>query len=97
MQFRKTIGMIAFIGLIGCAKSEKLDSDELQYVKTSIAITNARFASRDSTQLAKKLDSVYKKLETSKESYIEQTTNFSKDPDRASIVFRAIADSLNVK
>jgi len=91
------IGLIGSIGLISCAKSEKLGDDELRYVKTTVALTNARVASRDSLQLTHKLDSVYKKFETSKADYTRQTTDFSKEPDRAQIVFRAIADSLNVK
>jgi hypothetical protein len=97
MQCRKCISIISLIGLIGCAKSEKLDEDELRYVKTTIAITNARVASRDSAQFTAKLDSVYKKLGTTKDDYIKETTNFAQQPDRAGIVFRAIADSLNVK
>ena len=101
MRFKKILGFISPIGLIGlllgCAKSEKLDNDELLYVKTTVALTNARIASHDSLQLNHKLDSVYKKFGTSKENYTKQTTSFSQEPDRAQIVFRAIADSLNVK
>jgi hypothetical protein len=91
------LGLIGLIGLISCAKSEKLDEDEMHYVKMTLAITNARIASHDSLQLIGKLDSVYKKFGTSKENYIKQTTDFAKIPDRAGIIFRAIADSLNVK
>ena len=94
MRYKMLIGLIC---LIGCARSEKLSDDEMQYVKTTIALTNARIASRDSLQLEKKFDSVYRKFGTSKEKYITQTTDFSKTPDRAGIVFHAIADSLNVK
>jgi hypothetical protein len=101
MQFNTFLIPISLIFLIGsetgCAKSEKLDDNEMQYVKTTIAITKARIASHDSLQLAGKLDSVYKKFSTTKENYSKQTSDFSKEPDRAGIVFRAIADSLNVK
>jgi len=91
--------VFVFIGLldIACSKSEKLDTEEMQYVKTTIAITNARIASKDSIEFTRKIDSVYKKFGTSKDDYIKTTTNFSQQPDRAGIVFRAIADSLNIK
>jgi len=100
MRF-KCRGIICLLGLIspimGCAKSEKLDDDEMHYVQTTIALTRARVASHDSVQLTSKLDSVYKKFGTSKDDYTQRTTDFAQKPDRAGIIFRAIADSLNVK
>ncbi len=95
---RFNLGSLLVIGLFfGCAKSEKLDDDEMRYVKISQALTKARIASHDSLQLSAKLDSVYKKFETSEAEYKKQTSAFVKQPDRAGIIFRAIADSMNVK
>jgi hypothetical protein len=92
------LGLFGILGLLaGCAKSEKLDDNEMQYVKNTIMIAKVRTVAHDSVQLATKLDSIYKKLGLTKESYLKQTTDFAKEPDRAAIVFRAIADSLNVK
>ena len=96
MLYKKGLLCLA-IFLCCCAKSEKLDEEELHYVTTTIAITQARIASQDSIQFTVKLDSVYKKFGTSKDNYIKETTNFAQQPDRAGIVFRAIADSLNIK
>jgi hypothetical protein len=96
MQFR--FGLLIIAGLFfGCAKSEKLDDDEMQYVKVSLSLTKARIASHDSLQLITKLDSVYKKFGTSEAEFKKQTIAFAKEPDRAGIIFRAIADSMNVK
>ncbi len=89
--------LFALLLFTACAKSEKLDGDEMHYVNTTLAITKARIASRDSIQLVAKLDSVYKKFGTSKEGFTKQTVEMAKESDRAGIVFRAIADSLNVK
>jgi len=88
-----TFGIFFF----GCARSEKLDEDEMHYVRMTLSLTKARIESRDSLQLIEKLDSVYKKLGISKDSYKKQTTDFSNDPERAAIIFRAIADSMNLK
>ena len=95
MRYR--LGLIGLLLVIGCAKLEKLDDDEMHYVQTTLAITQARIASRDSIQLVSKLDSVYKKFGTSKDGYKNQTVELGKDPARAGIIFRAIADSMNVK
>ena len=95
---RFSFGLIVLAGLLlGCAKSEKLDDDELQFVKTTLALTKARIASHDSIQLGTKLDSVYKKFGITEEAYKKQTTALAKVPDRAGIIFHAIADSMNVK
>lgn len=94
---RSKIFLIAILLCIGCAKSEKLDGDEMNYVRLTVALTNARVASHDSLQLVSKLDSVYKKFGSSKEVYKTKTADFAKEPDRTGIVFRAIADSLNMK
>ena len=94
---KRYIGLIGLLLMLGCAKSEKLDETEMQYVKMTLAIANARAASHDSLELTRKLDSVYKKFATSKELYTKQTTGFAQVPDRAQIIFRAISDSLNIK
>ena len=93
----KHILLFTTLLFIGCARSEKLDDDEMLYVKTTIAITHARVASHDSIQLVAKLNSTYSKFGTSKEGYTKQTIGLSSDPERSGIIFRAIADSLNIK
>jgi hypothetical protein len=95
---RYKFGLIFLLGFcIGCEKSEKLDENEMHYVFTTIALTKARIASHDSVQLTTKLDSVYKKFGTNEVTFKKQTTDFAQQPDRAGIIFRAIADSMNVK
>ncbi|MEP7235914.1 MAG: hypothetical protein ABI778_11525 [Ignavibacteriota bacterium] len=89
--------LLLFVLLSGCAKSEKLNDQELNYVKLNLAMMKARTASSDSVALGIKLDSVYKKFGTSEAEYKIRTTGFEKEPDRANIIFRAIADSMNVK
>lgn len=96
MQFN-LLPAFAFLLFIGCARSEKLDDDEMHYIKTTLALTKARVDARDSVQLMTKLDSVYKVFGTSKDGYKKQTMNFSNDPERAQIIFRAIGDSMNLK
>ena len=96
MRSKKKL-ILSLIIFAGCARSEKLDDNEMHYVKTTLAITNARIASHDSVQLVAKLDSVYKKFGMTKDGYTKQTVDMAKEPDRAEILFRAIADSLNVK
>ncbi len=93
----KVIQTLAILSLLSCAKSEKLDDDEMKYVQTSMALTKARVDSHDTIELVRKLDSVYKVFGTSKESYKKRTTDFSNDPGRAQIIFKAIADSMNLK
>ena len=95
---RYNLAVVILSGLLlGCAKSEKLDEGEMNYVRTSLALTKARIASHDSVQLSTKLDSVYQKFGMSEDGYKKQTAAFAKVPDRAGIIFRAIADSMNVK
>ena len=94
---RSKIFLIAILLCIGCAKSEKLDDNEMNYVRLTVALTNTRVASHDSVTLLTKFDSVYKKFSISKEGYKTKTTEFAKVPERARIVFQAIADSLNLK
>jgi len=93
----KRLLLLGLFLFVGCAPSENLNDDEMQYVRTTLAITKARIASHDSVQLVTKLDSVYKKFGTNKEGYQKKTVDFAKIPDRAGIIFRAIADSLNIK
>ena len=88
---------IALILLLGCAKSENLDDQGMLYIRTTLSITKARIAAHDSVQLVSKLDSVYKKYGISKEAYTKRTMELGNDPQRSGIIFRAIADSLNVK
>jgi thiamine biosynthesis lipoprotein ApbE len=99
MQYKNILCSILLCGLLlsACARSEKLDDNEMQYVKMTISLTKARIASRDSLQLQTKLDSVYKKFESSKELYKKRSDDLGKDPERAGIIFRAVADSLNIK
>ncbi|MFI5264003.1 MAG: hypothetical protein ACHQM6_05775 [Candidatus Kapaibacterium sp.] len=95
---RYKFGLIILVGLFfGCEKSEKLNDDEMHYIFTTLALTKARVASHDSVQLGIKLDSVYKKFGTSEADYKKQTLGFAKIPDRAGIIYRAIADSMNMK
>jgi len=95
---RYNIITLIVIGLfLGCEKSEKLNGDEMHYIFTTLALTKARVASHDSVQLGMKLDSVYKKFGTSEAEYKKQTLDFAKIPDRAGIIYRAIADSMNMK
>ena len=96
MQY-KLILSLAILSLIGCARSEKLDDDEMHYVQTTMALTKVRIDSRDTVQLIVRLDSVYKAFGTSKEAYKKRTTDFSNDPERAQVIFKAIGDSMNLK
>ena len=97
-KFSEYFALVVLLSLfLVCAKSEKLDENEMQYVFTTVSLTKARIASHDSVTLLKKLDSVFSIYGTTKESYMRQTTEFVNLPNRAGIIFRAIADSLNVK
>jgi hypothetical protein len=93
----KFILSLALFSLFGCAKSEKLDDEEINYVQITMALTKARISSHDSLQLVWRLDSVYKKFGTTKDGYKKRTTDFSEDPQRAQIIFKAIGDSMNLK
>ncbi|MDP4235969.1 MAG: hypothetical protein Q8919_05935 [Bacteroidota bacterium] len=95
MRF-KTLVLFSIV-LFGCARSEKLDSDEMNYVQMTLALTRARVAAHDTIRLRSNLDSVFKKYGTSKTDYTNRTMELGKDAGRAAIIFRAIADSLNVK
>lgn len=90
-----TIAVLVF--LIGCARSEKLDEKEMRYVALSVALTQARFQARDTVILTTKLAAVYKKFGIGKDGFTEETQELGKDPERTSLVFKAISDSLNVK
>ncbi len=96
MQY-KLILSLAALTFLSCARSEKLDDDELQYVQTTMALTKARIDSHDTIKLVRKLDSVFKAFGTSKEAYKKRTADFSTDPGRAQIIFKAIGDSMNLK
>jgi hypothetical protein len=79
----------------GCSKSEKLTEDEQRYVALTISLAKARAQATDSLSLWRKLDSVYKKHESSENDYKSTTTSLSEIPGRADIIFRAINDSLS--
>ena len=93
----KFILSLTLLSIFGCAKSEKLDDNEMNYVQITLALTKARVSSYDSVQLITKLDSVYKKFGITKEEYKKRTTDFANDPQRAQIIFKAIGDSMNLK
>ena len=96
MQYRLILSFTILL-LLGCARSEKLDEDEMHYVLTTMALTKVRVDSRDTVQLIVRLDSVYKAFGTSKEAYKKRTADFSNDPGRAQIIFKTIGDSMNLK
>ena len=79
----------------GCSKSEALDANEQKYVKLSVALMNARSTAKDSATVKRGLDSVYRVFQSDSGTYHKQTDAFVSTPDRASMVFRAINDSLH--
>jgi hypothetical protein len=86
------------IGLLflGCGgKSDKLTPDEIQYVALTMSLAKVRSVSNDSLTLNRKLDSVYKKYETSEQDYKTTTNSLAETPARADIIYRAINDSLS--
>lgn len=94
MQSRLLIGLFVAGALCACAKSEALDESEQKYVNLSLALIRARAPQTDSLGVRRALDSVYRTFKSDSATFHASTLAFDKSPDRSSLVFRAISDSL---
>lgn len=85
---------VMVVAVISCGQNESLTEDEQKFVHTSVALAEAKVRAIDSTDLVRIQDSIYKIFTTSKEGFKQTTLSFSKQAERAPLVFRAIEDSL---
>ena len=91
--------MIAAL-LIGCSDHPSLNTQESEYVRTTLELlkTRANFIpSEDSTHIKLSLDSVYRKHHTSATDYQAKTLALSDDSKLAEAIFGAINDSISKK
>lgn len=86
--------VVLFVPLIGCGQNESLTEDEQKFVHTSVALAEAKVRAIDSADLVRIQDSIYKRFTTSKDGFTQTTLSFSKQAERAPMIFRAIEDSL---
>jgi uncharacterized protein YxeA len=85
---------ILLVGAVGCKKSETLTDEEQKYVKITVELAKAKTSAKDSSDLVRKQDSVYKSFGSSHQAYTQDTKAFGSETDRVPLVFRAIEDSL---
>jgi hypothetical protein len=83
--------------LLGCAKSEKLDDEELEYVHLTVALSKAKALAEDSSDHARLRDSILRAYGTTKDAYTVRTESMTENPERTAIIFRAIGDSLRIR
>lgn len=89
------IGLLSLF--IACKKSEVLDDEEMNYVRTTISLSKMRGEAKDSAALGHAQDSIYRLYKISGADYKKKTILYADDPERAAIVFRAITDSIGVR
>lgn len=95
-----TIGVMGFCSMIGCKAKPSLSTEDTRYVRTTIGLMRLRSELRppvDSTDLARRLDSVYRVFSTSKQAYLNETSQLGTNVPRAAAVYAAIKDSLGIK
>lgn len=83
--------------LQGCAKSENLNDEEIEYVKLSAALGKIKAFANDSAHHHRLRDSVLTAYNTTLGAYTAKTESLTETPERTSIIFRAIADSLGIR
>lgn len=86
--------VVLAVATISCGQNESLTEDEQKFVHTSVALAEAKVRAVDSEDLVRIQDSIYKRFSTTKDNFSQTTLSFSKQPERAPLVFRAIEDSL---
>lgn len=86
--------VVLIVATISCGQNESLTEEEQKFVHTSVALAEAKAKAIDSADLVRIQDSIYKRFTTTKDDFSETTRSFSKQPERAPLVFRAIEDSL---
>jgi hypothetical protein len=88
------------LSIVSCKGKPSLDSDDKEYIRTSVDLlrTRAHFGSQtDSAHIVMSLDSVYKRHHTTREAYTKETTALADDPKHAVLIFNAINDSVGSK
>jgi hypothetical protein len=89
--------LLAMACCIGCAKSEKLDDEEQEYVHLTVALAKAKAQASDSLQYHRLRDSIFGAFQTTKSAYTAKTESLTEKTERTSIIFRAIGDSLKIR
>lgn len=82
------------VATISCGQNESLTEEEQKFVHTSVALAEAKVRAIDSAHLVRIQDSIYKRFSTTQNDFTQTTQSFSKQAERAPLVFRAIEDSL---
>src|ERR1051325_4810565 len=93
------LGLLALSLVLGCKSKPKLTTDDVQYIRTTIALMRVRVQLQpsDSMVVSQKIDSVYHAFSTSKQAYTAATSRLSTDEKHATLVYQAIKDSLGIK
>ncbi len=94
---RIAICLVLAASLLGCAKSEKLNDEELEYINLSVALGKVKAFSIDSAHHHRLRDSVLTAYNSTLNAYTAKTESLTETPERTSIIFRAIADSLGIR
>lgn len=88
--------IISFV-LFSCGDSENLDDDELEYVNIAVALGRIKASAKDSTDHARLRDSIYRVFNMTNDAFAARTEAMTDHPQRTSLIFRAIGDSLGVR
>ena len=91
------MSLLLAASFLGCAKSEKLNEEEIEYVKLSVALGKVRAFANDSAHHHRLRDSVLTAYQTTLNAYTAKTESLTETPDRTATIFRAIADSLGIR
>ena len=83
-----------FIGCGGGKTDEKLTEEEVSYIDLTLALAKAKAIARDSIHHHHLRDSLFRAYQTTKDAYTARTEAYADKPERTSIIFRAIGDSL---
>ena len=89
--------LLALAFVIGCAKSEKLDDEEQEYVHLTVALAKIKAKAADSSEYQHLRDSIFRAFQTTKSAYTAKTESLTEKTERTSIIFRAIGDSLKIR
>jgi hypothetical protein len=86
--------VVLLVTTISCGQNESLTEEEQKFVHTSVTLAEAKVRAIDSADLVRIQDSIYKRFTTTRRDFSQTTSSFSKQAERAPLVFRAIEDSL---
>ena len=92
---RSALLLIAIV--VGCSKSEELNSGDFDYIRTSVDLIRTRTAlppGTDSIVMQHSIDSVLRRHRTTPSEYKQRTNALAADAPRAQHIFEAIRDSL---